>query len=680
MPISTWARNIFFLTSFLAAFGVYATDLYQYAVDIAEDQIGDKYVLGANGPDIFDCSGLTRYAYRHAGIQLPRVTSCKACINRGHCTENNCVSGTNIELVSYGNPVTNDLAIGDLILFDVMQPASGYANHVGIYAGSNKFIHANGKPWGVMTSDLDSDDEKKYKYFPESWRDRIMSIRRIAPDNMRIPSSKFSLGGLVKVTDDAIGACIRKEDFIENCPSKITNNENIGTINSLPLWYVLIKDNGMEEKNWFWVVDFDSGAYGWVAEKFLEPVGGGGGGSMRIEDVPFADAELKRCALDNAASSGWTTVNEVTALYCPGGDFQMRGEIKSLDGLQHFSSLEDLYVPWNKIDSISPLQHLNSLKGIDATYNYISTIQELAGLTSLVSLSVTGNNISDISPLRRLTKLATFNGAVNNISDISTLASLTKLTWLSLYDNSIANIQPLESLSELYYLDLNRNNVTSIIPLAGLHKLQMIYLFGNSITNIEPLETTTTLTHLMLSNNNIFDVNALLGLKNLSYLDLRGNNGIACKDLDALRNALPLAYFEMPSSCVATKIGRCGDPSSGAACSSSLSSSSWGLCDAGTVANFRLSSGQWLWTCAGSGGGTSSSCTEQKCATSTTVNGVCGTIVGDPWCSTGLTASSQGLCSKGTVSIFSAYTTFYGWKCLGQNGGSDTTCLENRCN
>ena len=33
-------------------------------------QIGDPYVWGASGPDGFDCSGLTQYAYAAAGISL----------------------------------------------------------------------------------------------------------------------------------------------------------------------------------------------------------------------------------------------------------------------------------------------------------------------------------------------------------------------------------------------------------------------------------------------------------------------------------------------------------------------------------------------------------------------------------------------------------------------------------
>jgi peptidoglycan DL-endopeptidase CwlO len=40
------------------------------AVATAEAQIGKPYVWGGSGPDSFDCSGLTAYAWRAAGVHL----------------------------------------------------------------------------------------------------------------------------------------------------------------------------------------------------------------------------------------------------------------------------------------------------------------------------------------------------------------------------------------------------------------------------------------------------------------------------------------------------------------------------------------------------------------------------------------------------------------------------------
>jgi cell wall-associated NlpC family hydrolase len=46
----------------------------EYAYQWAESQAGTRYVYGAEGLGGYDCSGLVRTAYRHAGIWLPRTT------------------------------------------------------------------------------------------------------------------------------------------------------------------------------------------------------------------------------------------------------------------------------------------------------------------------------------------------------------------------------------------------------------------------------------------------------------------------------------------------------------------------------------------------------------------------------------------------------------------------------
>ncbi|HEU4337525.1 MAG TPA: C40 family peptidase [Nocardioides sp.] len=48
------------------------------ARDIAMRQRGDAYAYGAAGPNAFDCSGLVRYSYGHAGLSVPRTSSAQA--------------------------------------------------------------------------------------------------------------------------------------------------------------------------------------------------------------------------------------------------------------------------------------------------------------------------------------------------------------------------------------------------------------------------------------------------------------------------------------------------------------------------------------------------------------------------------------------------------------------------
>ena len=43
------------------------------AVSTAKAQLGKPYEYGGAGPDSFDCSGLTSWAWKTAGVALPRT-------------------------------------------------------------------------------------------------------------------------------------------------------------------------------------------------------------------------------------------------------------------------------------------------------------------------------------------------------------------------------------------------------------------------------------------------------------------------------------------------------------------------------------------------------------------------------------------------------------------------------
>ena len=88
----------------------------QVAVDTALAQLGDPYVWGGAGPDVFDCSGLTMYAYAAAGVSLP------------HSSNMQSTMGTAV--------ASTDLQPGDLVFF--YSPVS----HVAMYIGNGQIVTA----------------------------------------------------------------------------------------------------------------------------------------------------------------------------------------------------------------------------------------------------------------------------------------------------------------------------------------------------------------------------------------------------------------------------------------------------------------------------------------------------------------------------------------------------------
>ncbi len=89
---------------------------------VAKQQLGKPYVWGAVGPDSFDCSGFTGYAYAAAGIALPRTAA--------------------QQYLTGSHPSLAQLTPGDL-LFWATDP-SNYASieHMAMYLGNGLMIAA----------------------------------------------------------------------------------------------------------------------------------------------------------------------------------------------------------------------------------------------------------------------------------------------------------------------------------------------------------------------------------------------------------------------------------------------------------------------------------------------------------------------------------------------------------
>jgi hypothetical protein len=90
------------------------------------------------------------------------------------------------------------------------------------------------------------------------------------------------------------------------------------------------------------------------------------------------------------------------------------------------------------------------------------------------------------------------------------------------------------------------------------------------------------------------------------------------------------------------------------------------LCSAGTQSSVT-GSGPWDWTCAGSNGGSTASCSANL-----EINGTCGSANGTDLTS----APTTNLCNAGTQSSVTGSGP-WDWTCAGSNGGSTASCSAN---
>jgi cell wall-associated NlpC family hydrolase len=103
-------------------------------VQIALDQLNDRYVAGGTGPSSFDCSGLVRYAYNQAGVG--------GALGGGHSASAMLAWGRSMGLTSRSNG-----RVGDVVIY-------GNGSHAGIYIGNGRIVSALNPSQGIRVTGL----------------------------------------------------------------------------------------------------------------------------------------------------------------------------------------------------------------------------------------------------------------------------------------------------------------------------------------------------------------------------------------------------------------------------------------------------------------------------------------------------------------------------------------------
>lgn len=108
---------------------VEATGRAADAVKFALAQLGDPYSYGGNGPNSWDCSGLTGGAWAAAGVSIPRTAR---------------------DQVGAGQKISmSELRPGDLVAYSSL-------THIGMYIGDGKVVHAPRTGLNVSITSLSS--------------------------------------------------------------------------------------------------------------------------------------------------------------------------------------------------------------------------------------------------------------------------------------------------------------------------------------------------------------------------------------------------------------------------------------------------------------------------------------------------------------------------------------------
>lgn len=100
------------------------------AIRAGLSKVGSRYVWGDEGPNTFDCSGFTLWAFAQAGVRLPHFSGAQYAMT--------------IRISR------SQLQPGDLVFW-----GRGGSSHVAIYMGNDQLVHAFGSGGGVAVTPLE---------------------------------------------------------------------------------------------------------------------------------------------------------------------------------------------------------------------------------------------------------------------------------------------------------------------------------------------------------------------------------------------------------------------------------------------------------------------------------------------------------------------------------------------
>ncbi|MFB5662703.1 NlpC/P60 family protein [Alteribacillus sp. HJP-4] len=160
-------KGLAFLLGFVLIFSAFAFQPGAASAGSTADEVisagksvmGTPYKYGGTSTSGFDCSGFTRYAFKQAGVDLPRSSS-------QQYGEGNSVSKSNLKK-------------GDLVFFNTS--GSG-VSHNGIYIGGGDFIHSSSSK-GVSIASVDD---------PYYWGSKYIGAKRVIDDSSSSGSSSDS--------------------------------------------------------------------------------------------------------------------------------------------------------------------------------------------------------------------------------------------------------------------------------------------------------------------------------------------------------------------------------------------------------------------------------------------------------------------------------------------------------
>lgn len=219
----------------------------------------------------------------------------------------------------------------------------------------------------------------------------------------------------------------------------------------------------------------------------------------------------------------------------PGAIICYNRGIKDLDGLQHYSNMEEIFAQNNLLESIPDISHFKKLKTINLSQNKINSLPSFRNFQHLKKLYLYQNQLTifpDIVGCDSLTHIYAYN---NQIGSIPELDKFTQLQLIEFGDNKLSTLPSLDKLTSLEFLYAWENQLTSIPSLANLPKLKNINVALNKLTESPDFSKNYLLDSIVIDKNEITKAPKVNHIPHLSLFSIF-NNRLTFSELEKLKS------------------------------------------------------------------------------------------------------------------------------------------------
>ena len=284
--------------------------------------------------------------------------------------------------------------------------------------------------------------------------------------------------------------------------------------------------------------------------------GKGGSDVILLSDAlnNVVDDNLRTC-LASEADENTRFTHQIKNFFCS-------RHITTLDGIEQFSDIDDLYLSNAFVDDISNVGELSKLSRLVLYKVNASNFDVLTELANLDTLELRGDSITNenIAFLSSLNKLRRLTLRSKNLSELPNLSSSPLLELINIHApllslDSISQNRNLDYISIradrvnlpqsfdwplLTQLNVDGGNIPSLGKVSSLSLLNNLSLVNVGLTELTSISTLKNLQKLNVSDNEISDISEIIDIPLLASLDISRNPITTMSTVQSLSNLTTL--------------------------------------------------------------------------------------------------------------------------------------------